>query len=378
MNSLNIKLNGKFNGKLSGKLSLIMCGMLASLQPALAETAGKTYLNPAVGYHMFGSESGVDDSEALVIGGEYVISPKFGAEISYLYSNPDAKVGSIDVDVSQYTLDGLYYTPEIGNWQPFLNAGVGHGAFDVGSVDAKETQLNLGLGSRYHFNEKWSARLQAKVINSLDDERWDSLVTAGVSYAFGGKSKAAPLVLLDGDGDAVLDENDQCPSTPSGVHVDTVGCAFDRDGDGVADYLDQCPDSPSLDNLDENGCAIVVAAVIEQPESIKLEVKFANNSAEIPETAKAEIKAVADLMTQFPNANVEIAGHSDSSGNADYNKTLSQRRADAVRDTIVNEYGAEATRVTAVGYGEEQPIADNNTKEGRLENRRVIAEISYK
>ncbi|MFT7683703.1 MAG: OOP family OmpA-OmpF porin [Moritella dasanensis] len=364
---------------IKGKLSLIMCAMIASAQPALAETEGKTYLNPAVGYHMFGSELGVDDSEALVIGGEYVISPKFGAEISYLYSNPDAKVGNVDIDNDQYTLDGLYYTPELGNWQPFLNAGVGHGTFDSGSADTKETQLNLGLGSRYHFNEKWSARLQAKMINSLDDERWDSLVTVGVSYAFGGENKPAPVaavVLLDGDGDAILDDIDQCPETPSGVYVDDKGCALDRDGDGIPDYLDQCPDSPSLDNLDESGCAIIVA--MEQPESIKLEVKFANNSAEIPESAKPEIKAVADLMTQFANANVEIEGHSDSSGDAAYNKTLSQRRADAVRDTIVSEYSIEATRVTAVGYGEDQPIASNDTKEGRLENRRVIAEINYK
>lgn len=369
MNNLSIKL--------SGKLSLIMCGMVVSLQPVLAETAGKIYLNPAVGYHMFGSKLGVEDGAALVIGGEYVISPKFGAEVSYLYGNSDIDGASGDVDNAQYTLDGLYYTPEMGNWQPFLNAGIGHGTFDDGSNDTKETQLNLGLGSRYHFNEKWSARLQAKVINSLDDERWDSLVTAGISYAFGGKSKAAPVVLLDGDGDAVLDENDQCLSTPSGVYVDTSGCAFDRDGDGIPDYLDQCPDSPSLDNLDANGCAIVVAAIA-QPESIKLEVHFANNSAEIPESAKDEIKAVADLMTQFPNANVEIEGHSDSSGNADYNKKLSQRRADAVRDTIVNEYGVEASRVSATGYGQENPIASNSTKEGRLENRRVIANMSYK
>ncbi|PKH09300.1 OmpA family protein [Moritella sp. Urea-trap-13] len=362
---------------LSKKLSLIMCGMVASVQPVLAETEGKIYLNPAIGYHMFGSKLGVEDSEALVIGGEYVISPKFGAEVSYLYGSSDAKDVNLSVDNSQYTLDGLYYTPEVGNFQPFLNAGVGHGTFDAGSADTKETQLNLGLGSRYHFNEKWSARLQAKMINSLDDERWDSLVTAGISYAFGGKSKAAPIVvLLDGDGDSVLDEHDQCPNTPDGVYVDEMGCAFDRDGDGVPDYLDQCPDSPSLDNLDENGCAIVVA--MEQPESIKLEVKFANNSAEIPESAKSEIKAVADLMTQFPNANVEIEGHSDSSGDATYNKTLSQRRADAVRDIIVSDYGVDAARVSAVGYGQEQPIASNDTKEGRLENRRVIANISYK
>ena len=360
---------------MKGKLSLIMCAMAVSVQPAFAEKEGKTYLNPAVGYHMFGSDLGIEDGAALIIGGEYVISPKFGAEVNYLYGNSDIDGASGDVDNAQYTLDGLYYTPEMGNWQPFLNAGVGHGTFDAGFADTKETQLNLGLGSRYHFNEQWSARLQAKIINSLDDERWDSLVTAGVSYAFGGKSKPVPVVvLLDGDGDAILDENDQCPNTPSGVYVDNKGCALDRDSDGIPDYLDQCPDSPSLDNLDEKGCAVV----IEQPQSIKLKVNFANNSAEVPESAKGEIKDVADLMTQFLSASVEIEGHSDSSGKASYNKALSQRRADAVRDILIHDYGIDASRVLAVGYGQEQPIASNDTKEGRLENRRVMAEISYK
>jgi len=351
-----------------------MCGMVLSL-PALAEKEGTLYLNPAVGYHMYGSELNLEDSAALVIGGEYVISPKFGAEVSYLYGNSDIDGSSIDVDNSQYTLDGLYYTPEMGNWQPFVNAGVGHGKFDAGSGDSKETQLNVGVGSRYHFNDKWSARLQAKMINSLDDERWDSLITAGISYAFGGEPKPTPIiVLLDGDGDAILDENDQCPATPSGVYVDDRGCALDRDNDGISDYLDQCPDSESIENIDENGCAIV----LEQPESIKLEVHFANNSAEIPDTAKSEIKNVADLMTQFLGATVEIEGHSDASGNAEYNKALSQRRANAVRDILISEYGIDDSRVSAVGYGQDQPIASNKTKEGRLANRRVMAEINYK
>ncbi|QUM88383.1 OmpA family protein [Moritella sp. 36] len=361
---------------INGKLSLIMCAMVASVQPALAEKAGTTYLNPAVGYHMFGSKLGVEDGAALVIGGEYVISPKFGAEVSYLYGNSDIDGSSGDVDNAQYTLDGLYYTPEIGNWQPFINAGVGHGTFDVGAYDTKETQLNVGVGSRYHFNDKWSARLQAKMINSLDEERWDSLITVGVSYAFGRKSKApaAVVVLLDGDGDAILDKNDQCLNTPSGVYVDDSGCALDRDGDGIPDYLDHCPDSVSTDSIDDNGCVIV----IEQPASMKLKVNFANNSAVIPESAKNEIRDVADLMTQFLNADVVIEGHSDSSGKAAYNKALSQRRADAVRDILINEYGIDTSRVSAVGYGQEQPVASNSTKEGRLENRRVMAEISYK
>jgi OOP family OmpA-OmpF porin len=359
---------------LNGKLCLIACSITAFLQPTFAEEAGTVYLNPAIGYHVFGSKSGVEDGAALVIGGEYVISPKFGAEVSYLYGNSDIDGFPGDVDNSQYTLDGLYYTPEVGNWQPFINAGVGHGTFDSGEYDTKETQLNVGVGSRYHFSDKWSARLQAKMINSLDDERWDSLITVGVSYAFGSKSKAPVVVLQDGDGDAILDENDQCLDTPSGVYVDESGCALDRDGDGIPDYLDQCLDSAATDSIDENGCAIV----IEQPASMKLEVHFANNSAAIPESAKGEIKDLADLMTQFLNAEVVIEGHSDSSGKAAYNKMLSQRRADAVRDILISEYGIDSSRVSSVGYGQEQPIASNSTKEGRLDNRRVMAEINYK
>ena len=111
---------------LNRKLCLTMCGMAAFLQPALAEEAGTMYLNPAVGYHMFGSELDIEDSAALVIGGEYVISPKFGAEISYLYSNSDIDGSSADVDNSQYTLDGLYYTPDSARFNKTTVVGVSH------------------------------------------------------------------------------------------------------------------------------------------------------------------------------------------------------------------------------------------------------------
>ena len=83
-------------------------------------------------------------------------------------------------------------------------------------------------------------------------------------------------------------------------------------------------------------------------------------------------------MAQFLNANVVIEGYSDSSGKASYNKVLSQHRADAVRDILIREYSIDASRVSAVGYGQENPIASNSTKEGRLANRRVMAEIHYK
>ena len=76
-------------------------------------------------------------------------------------------------------------------------------------------------------------------------------------------------------------------------------------------------------------------------------------------------------MRQYPSANLVLEGHTDSTGSAAYNKKLSQQRADAVKTVLVDHYNVSADRITTVGYGEEKPIADNKTSEGRAENRRV-------
>ena len=78
-------------------------------------------------------------------------------------------------------------------------------------------------------------------------------------------------------------------------------------------------------------------------------------------------------MNKFGGVSTVVEGHADSNGAAAYNKQLSQRRADAVRNALIRDYGIAANRLSAVGYGEERPIADNKTAAGRSANRRVIA-----
>ena len=80
-------------------------------------------------------------------------------------------------------------------------------------------------------------------------------------------------------------------------------------------------------------------------------------------------------MKQYPQTATTVEGHTDSIGNAAYNQKLSERRASAVRDTLVNQFGVEASRINAVGYGKERPVADNATNEGRAINRRVEASV---
>ncbi len=112
--------------------------------------------------------------------------------------------------------------------------------------------------------------------------------------------------------------------------------------------------------------------------TINLEVQFANNSDVIDPQYYSEIKKVADFMSKYEGVQVEVLGHTDDRGAADYNKSLSDRRAKAVAKVLVDQHGVQQDRVSANGYGEEQPIADNATANGRAKNRRVVAEISTK
>ncbi|WP_279128997.1 OmpA family protein [Helicobacter winghamensis] len=103
-------------------------------------------------------------------------------------------------------------------------------------------------------------------------------------------------------------------------------------------------------------------------------VQFPFDSSVVAPEYNAEIKDFAQSMKENPSQTAIISGHTDSTGNDEYNQKLSERRANAVKDAIIEE-GVQAERLQAKGYGESKPIADNATKEGRQENRRVEAEI---
>lgn len=143
--------------------------------------------------------------------------------------------------------------------------------------------------------------------------------------------------------------------------------AKDTDGDGVNDAADQCPDTKAGAKVDEKGCYVVLKEAV----TIQIDVKFPTGSSRIDAAGEAEVKKFAEKMAQYPQTNVEIGGHTDNTGNANTNRKLSQARADAVRKMLIEKFGVEASRLTAVGYGPDKPIADNTTKEGRDKNRRV-------
>ena len=100
-------------------------------------------------------------------------------------------------------------------------------------------------------------------------------------------------------------------------------------------------------------------------------VQFATNLYNITNTSEVLLTKLANILKEYPDTNVLVVGHTDSSGPADYNMTLSEKRAYSVTSYFVQNKGLSSSRFTTTWCGEEQPIADNSTVEGRAKNRRV-------
>jgi outer membrane protein OmpA-like peptidoglycan-associated protein len=168
---------------------------------------------------------------------------------------------------------------------------------------------------------------------------------------------------VDSDGDGVVDAQDKCPGTAAGIPVDPTGCAPDADGDGVADAADTCPNTPAGAAVDAAGCPAAGPVVLEG-------VTFLTGSSKLTLNSQGPLDRVVTALRDRPELRVVIEGHTDNVGNRDANLRLSKARADAVRAYFIAK-GIAASRLTAVGIGPDQPIAPNDTEEGRAKNRRI-------
>lgn len=146
----------------------------------------------------------------------------------------------------------------------------------------------------------------------------------------------------------------------------------DDDADGVITYREQCLNSVLGSQVNNNGCGTDTVNKLRQ----KLNINFSNNSAVISPRYYADIKALSDFMQRYPALDVLIEGHASRQGSRALNIDLSQRRAQAVMDLLINKFGISTSRVSAIGYGFERLLDESDSQLAHQRNRRIVAELS--
>lgn len=342
--------------KLKNTLGLAIGSMLAiSTTTAMAQGQG------AVELEAFGKKYFTDSSRDLengnLFGGSiaYYLTEDVSLGLSYGEyhdMNSDASFGASghkDIKGSLAALDAAYHFGTAGDaLRPYVSAGVAHQS--ISNIPARtgrdhSTFANLGAGVKYFLTENLFARAGVDAAYNVDANETEWLAGVGVGVNFGGA--AAPVVA------------EPAPEV-----------CTDSDNDGVCDNVDKCPDTPANTTVDADGCPAVAEVV-----RVELDVKFDFDKSVVKEESYGDIKSLADFMSQYPQTTTTVEGHTDSVGTDAYNLKLSERRAGAVREVLVNQYGVGAERVNSVGYGESRPVADNATDAGRAVNRRVEAEV---
>ena len=401
----------KRNSLVMGVCMALILGMagLAVQAGAAPYSKGCFYLTPMAGGIFYLDEPNVDDG--VIIGGRigYFFTKHISVEGAFDWAfsefNGPPPVEAYDgLNVNHYfgLLNGLYhFSPVLSdNLHPYLLAGVGGGNLDTSRFSETGFAGNYGAGIQYVLSDEFALRIEVRHLLTTNISESNLIASLGLSLNIGGEKPAPPsppppppppVAPKDSDGDGVVDPEDECPGTPRGCVVDARGCPLDSDGDGVCDGIDQCPDTPKGCTVDERGCPLdgdgdgVCDGIDQCPDTPKgvrrldekgcspisaVGIRFEFDKATILPSSYAELDQFVTFLKDNPKLLVEIQGHTDSKGTAEYNQKLSERRAEAVRQYFISK-GIPASQMRAKGYGMTRPMADNATEQGRAQNRRI-------
>ncbi|MBK9224945.1 MAG: OmpA family protein [Flavobacterium sp.] len=175
----------------------------------------------------------------------------------------------------------------------------------------------------------------------------------------------------DADGDGVADKNDKCPQVVGPAA--NGGCPWpDTDGDGVLDKDDKCIDVKGT--VANNGCPEITEEQVSQLNAYAKTILFNSGKATFKQETFAVLQSITAILKQYPSSKFSIEGHTDSDGKDAANQKLSEDRAGAVKNYLI-ENGIDASRLSSAGFGESKPIDSNKTAKGKANNRRVEVKL---
>lgn len=344
-------MNKLFRHMTAGSV-LLAAGLLGAAGQSAADE-GRVYIAPGAQWFDFDGERQSGDDVGPAIGLGFGLTERLDIEFNATRVKPEYLTRAGEDNVRHLRLDLLYGpdNSQPGRISPFVVTGIGDNEFRLNKDD---TVVNFGGGFRYRITDQLEWRAAARTFFGVDDSVHDF----GVDTA---------LVLHLGE----ARRTERVPPTPA-PEPEPQARVMDSDGDGVPDDRDQCPDTPSAHAVDDDGCSIMIEEVAE----IELRVEFEFDSDVVQPQYYDDIGRVADFLEEYEDTVAELEGHTDSTGPEEYNEGLSERRADSVRDVLIDQFDVHPGRVTAVGYGESRPVATNDTPAGRQQNRRVVSVMS--
>ncbi|MCC6137897.1 MAG: OmpA family protein [Bdellovibrionaceae bacterium] len=340
-------------------------------------------MNSVVGPEVFKSGAGELDSKLSgALWGRYHLTDRIGFELAYTRLAYEFKTGGTNLDPMTDMLDlsAAYRMWPTKRFHILFQLGVGYvRATDFSAVAPDDKRddfvLKARMGLEYMITNNIMLALQGDYykinLGGGNDPELRVLAPMLAATYYFGASKTAPA---DTDGDGIADADDKCPGTAAGSNVGSDGCVLaekkvDTDGDGIADIDDKCPGTTAGQAVNEFGCAKT------EKLEITLNVQFNPGSSVIDPKFVGDLEKFGEFLKQYPDTKAEIEGHTDNTGAEKLNFAISQKRAQAVVNSLVKNYGIDKKRLTAKGYGPSQPVADNTTPDGRTKNRRVVAHV---
>ncbi len=346
-------------------LLLFVSALLFPLSAHSELREGSVELSPFVGYNFFESRQNLKDRP--VYGGRigYNFTKNFGIEGvgEFTRSKVDDKSDTFTkegrftspintVKISRYHLDLLYHFMPEKKFNPFIAGGYGFAHYNPEINSRDMAIVSLGVGAKYWLADDVALRVDLRDNMIYDESIHDLQATVGIVFAFGGKTTPAP-------DSAVKCETKPTPPAPLVTKKKVVILASE-------------PEIEKKILLEKTEPKIIILAFED--------VSFDFNQSTLKPEAKKILKRNIQLLKENPKAQIRVAGYTSAAGTEEYNQKLSERRAEAVRTYLVEEGIVDASRLSIIGYGEDDPAAFEAApkelySDAAKENMRVLFEI---
>lgn len=267
-------------------------------------------------------------------------NPLLSMQVQYGFAKTKMRYFKEDIKSHQFLLGGRvhWYSLKFGGFSPYLGAGYDYYQLRPKSYEKTQRDAVFGeIGVERMLGSHFMLDIGYRHIATIAHDKFvDRQPYVAINWVFGAPKKPEPVIQYE------------------------------------PEPIPKCIDVPKGAKLDDEGCPIMLTKEMR----ITLQMEFEFNSNVVDWRYYEAIGEVAQALREYPDSTLLLEGHTDNIGRASYNQELSKSRADAVMRVLVSDFEIDPSRIRTAGMGMLQPIADNNTEEGRAENRRVVAVIS--